>query len=85
MTRPTTRIKIGLRAALRRRYGYAALRYFRRAIATATGAHLAFSIGWGPYDGTSEWTAMLDAYRAGVRRLRRRWPALDLDDPRARP
>ncbi len=85
MTRPATRIRIGVRAALRRRYGYAALRWFRRAVATAAGAHLASSIGARPYDGEAEWQAIRDAYHAGVLRLRRRWPALDLDDPRARP
>lgn len=79
--KPGTRVKLGLRAALRRRYGYAALRLFRLALLSALQALLsAPDAPRGP-----ELAAVLRLYQSGLRRLRRRWPTLDANDYRSRP
>lgn len=83
--RPSTRIKFALRAALRRRYGYAALRVLRRAVGRAVADHVERSIGARPYAGSGEPEAIAAWYRRGLRRLLDRWPALDLTDERSRP
>ncbi len=83
--RPSTRIKVGLRAALRRRYGFAALRVLRRALRRALADHRARTLGGRRYAGDVEAEAIRAAFRYGVRRLRRRWPSLSFTDERAEP
>jgi hypothetical protein len=81
--RPAARVKFGLKVALRRRYGYAALRVLRRALAAALEQHHWRSIGPAKY--VSELQAIDAAYWGGLKRLRKRWPDLDLEDERSRP
>jgi hypothetical protein len=83
--RPSTRVRFALRAALRRRYGYIALRVLRRGVARAVADHIERSIGPRPYAGTGEYGAIVAAYTRAMRRLRARWPDLDLTDERSRP
>ena len=83
--RPSARLKVGLRAALRRRYGYAALRVLRRALVAAVEAHSARLVGPQAYDGATEGDRLFRLYWEALQRLRRRWPGLDLDDERSRP
>jgi hypothetical protein len=83
--RPAIRVRFALRAALRRRYGYAALRVLRRGLARAAADHFERSIGARPYDGSTEGPALTREYRRALRRLLDRWPDLDLTDDRARP
>jgi hypothetical protein len=85
--KPATRIKVGLRAALRRRYAYAALRRLRRASSAAWSAHWRGTFGAAPYAGTGQADAIAAAYSRALARLRRRWPNLLswADDPRAQP
>ena len=81
--RPATYLRRGLRRALRRRYAYRALRDLRQAAAAAVARHWALTMGVRPYNGADERERMYALYLRGLRRLQRRWPALDLDDPRA--
>lgn len=83
MISPSARIKVALRAALRRRYAYAALRVLRRGAARAVVDNLERELGQRAY--TSQADAILTAYWRALQRLRRRWPALDLTDERSRP
>jgi len=83
--RQATYLKLGLRRALARRYGYAALRTIRRALARALARHEALTFGPRSYDGRGELDAIASAYWRALQRLRRRWPGLDLEDERARP
>ncbi len=83
--RPSTYLRGGLRRALARRYGYAALRTLRRAVAAALSRHERLTFGAAPYDGAGELDAVAAAYWRALLRLRRRWPDLDLDDERAKP
>ena len=78
-----TRIRIGLRTALRRRYGYAALRHLRRVVARALLQHADRQLGPGPYNGQVEREAIYRGYWVALRKLRARWPTLDITDPRA--
>jgi hypothetical protein len=79
-----TRIKIGLRTALRRRYGYAALRHLRTTLARAIEVHeVRTFVDLRPYDGQAEGEAIRRGYRAAIKALLKRWPNLDLSDPRA--
>jgi hypothetical protein len=80
---PIARIRVGARAALRRRYGYAALRVLRRAVRAARAAHEAAQAGDAPYGVRREQIA--EAYAAALKRLRKRWPRLDFGDDRANP
>lgn len=80
-----TRIRLALRAALRRRYGYAALRVLRRALGRALEQHDRLTVGPARYDGQAEFQALYDSYRRALERIRRRWPQLDLGDERALP
>ena len=80
---PVARIKLGTRAALRRKYGYAALRVLRRSLRVAVAAHRAAQVSARSYStGRAE---LADAYSAALKRLRKRWPRLDLSDERAKP
>ena len=81
--RPSTRLRFALRAARRRRYGYAALRVLRRGLGAAVRDHLARSIADRPY--ASELEAIRILYARGLRELVRRFGRLDLSDVRARP
>jgi hypothetical protein len=81
--RPSTRLKVALRAALRRRYGYAALRLLRVALRKALADHQRRQLGDRPYAAGPELEAVHTRYRQAVRRLRKRWPALDYGDSRA--
>jgi hypothetical protein len=83
--KPSTRLKVGLRTALRRRYGYAALRVLRRSLLAAIETHRRGQFGPVPYDGATQGEAIYRGYWQGLQRLRRRWPDLDLTDERARP
>lgn len=83
MNPPRTRIKTALRAALRRRYGYAALRVLRRGARAAFAAHRAAQLGVAPYAGDGRELATF--YRAALRRLLRVFPSLAFDDERAVP
>lgn len=74
--RPRTRIRLALRAALRRRYGYAALRVLRRGLAGAVALHFARSVGAAPYAGSGELDAIRADYARALRQLRKRWPRL---------
>jgi hypothetical protein len=82
--RPSTHVRAGIKRALRRRYAYAALRTLRQALAKAIARHEALTFGAAPYAGYGELQAIAGAYWAGLLRLRRRWPALDLTDERAK-
>lgn len=81
---PLGLIRVGARAALRRRYGYAALRIMRRTVRRALREHRERMVDPArPYSvSTDQVTA---AYFAAVRRLRKRFPRLDWLDPRAEP
>jgi len=81
--RPATRVKIALRAALRRRYAYSGLRLLRRGLRRALEHHRALAVGPAPYDGTSD--EIERVYVGALRRLARRWPCLPFADPRAEP
>lgn len=83
--RPALYVRSGLRRALGRRYGYAALRTLRLALRRALAKHWALTYGAAPYAGAGELEAIRLAYWGGLQRLRRRWPALDLADERAEP
>lgn len=80
---PATRVKVARRAALRRRYGYAALRVLRRALRRALRDHRERELGQVPYSGNAD--AIGAAYWTALRALRRRWPNLDPSDERAEP
>lgn len=80
---PLGRLKIGIRAARRRRYGYAALRVTRRALAAAVTRHIDRSIGGQPY--ASQYDAIYAHYARALAGLRRRFPHLDFADPRGLP
>jgi len=81
--RPSTRLRLALRAARRRRYGYAALRVLRRGLTRALADHIERSIGVGRY--ASELEEIRVLYRRGLAELLRRFGHLDLADERARP
>lgn len=77
---PAARMKLGVRVALRRRYGYAALRVLRRYVAWALEDNLRRSIGEARFVSQIDQIALI--YWRGLQKLRRRWPKLDLEDPR---
>ncbi len=75
-----------MRAARRRRYGWAALRLMRRAIRAALIEHRRRTLDPArAYDGTRELVAIHRAYNRAVRELLARWPRLSLFDERAEP
>jgi hypothetical protein len=77
MMEPRTRIALALRAALRRRYAYAALNALRRGVRLALREHLRRSLdARQPYDGSAELKAIAAAQRRALARLRKRWPSL---------
>ena len=80
---PLTRVRVALRAALRRRYAYAALRVLRRGVAAAVRELKRRELGPEPY--ASERDELAAAYWRALGRLTRRYPSIDLEDPRARP
>ena len=83
--RPVSILKRGLRAALRRRYAYVALRIVRRAFSRALDEELRRCIGPKPW--VTEYAALCDVFVRGMRRLERRFGAERLrrafEDPRA--
>lgn len=82
MSGPIGRIKRATGAALRRRYGYAALRVMRRAIRLALREHRERTFNpLRPY--SVDVREIRAAYFAAMRRLRKKWPRLDPADPRA--
>ncbi len=86
MLRPSTRIKLAERAALRRRYGVAALRVLRRGMRAAISDHVRRTLGPTSYAGSAEESAIRRAYLRAVRRLVARWPSLLLEhDPASAP
>lgn len=81
---PYGRLRVGTRAALRRRKGWAALRMLRRAIRASLQLHRARSLDAGrPYDAESEMKKIDAYYKRTIKRLRERWPSLSLFDARA--
>lgn len=81
---PSTYVRLAMRAARRRRYGYAALRVLRRGLRTALAEHFARSVDVGrPY--ASELEAIQTLFRRGVAELVRRFGLKILDDERAAP
>ncbi len=81
---PATYVRTGLRRALRRRYGYAALRTLRRSVARGLARHWSLTFGDRPYAGAGELDRIARAYGQALKRLRARWPGLNLEDDRAR-
>jgi hypothetical protein len=79
---PVARVRLGLRAALRRRYGYAALRVLRTSMGKAVEDDLRRSVGTRVYRSVRD--ELGSVYWRALAKLRKRWPALDLEDPRAR-
>jgi hypothetical protein len=57
----------------------------RRALVVAVEHHERRTLGAAPYDGATEGEAIYRGYWTALGRLRKRWPALDLEDERARP
>lgn len=83
---PYGRLKVGVRAAFRRRKGYAALRRVRAAVKAAVALHRLRSLDpTHDYAADAEMKKLRALYNRTVRRLRERWPALSLFDPRAEP
>ncbi len=81
---PYARLKVGTRAAMRRRKGWAALRLLRRAIRASLQQHRRRSLDAArPYNAESEMKKIDTYYKRTIKRLRERWPSLSLFDPRA--
>lgn len=80
---PLARVRLSLRVALRRRYGYAALRVLRLGFRAALAEHRARQFDPRAY--STHTREILDECTRALKRLRRRWPALDFTDPRAKP
>jgi hypothetical protein len=80
---PSAKLRLALKAARRRRYGYAALRVLRRGLARAVATHIERSIDARPY--ASEMEEIRTLYRRGLAELLRRFDRLDLADERAMP
>jgi len=76
-------VRLALKAARRRRYGYAALRVLRRGLRAAVASHVARSIGDAPY--ASELSNVRIAYKRGLAELLKRFGRLSFDDPRSEP
>lgn len=82
--RPAARVRVALRAALRRRYAYAALRQLRRGLKAALEDHMRRSLAPGRY--SSELDAVSAAFWQGLKRLERRFrQPPPFADPRAQP
>jgi hypothetical protein len=81
---PCTRLKVGARAAMRRRKGWAALRLLRKAIRAALELYRRRSVdARRPYDGEAELKKIDAYYKRTITKVRERWPSLSLFDPRA--
>ena len=81
---PVGILKRGMRAALRRRYGYAALRVMRASLRRALRVHRERMLDPArPYSGTMD--EISAQYRYAMRRVLKRWPMLDYLDQRAEP
>jgi hypothetical protein len=81
---PLGLIRSATRAALRRRYGYAALRIVRRGVRRALREHRARQVdAAAPYSIST--ARVVEAHFAAMRRLRKRWPKLNPCDVRAEP
>lgn len=77
---PSTRIKV----ALRRRYGYAALRHLRITLAKAIEEHIRRTVeDVRPYNGAEQAEQLYRLYWQALKKLRDRWPSLNLEDERA--
>jgi hypothetical protein len=72
-----------MRAARRRRYGWAALRALRGGLRAAMAAHLQRSIAPAHYNAAAELKAIKTAWRRGRAWIFERWPALSPLDARA--
>lgn len=84
MIGPIGILKHGRRAALRRRYAYAALRVWRLAVRHALRVHHERSIDSArPY--SVSMTDIMAQYQYGMRRIRARFPKLDYLDERSNP
>jgi len=76
-------LKHARRAAMRRRYAYAALRILRRGLRAALALHALRQLAPERYS-----VSVLEIRRehfTSMRRLRARWPHFDPTDPRAEP
>ncbi|MCU1279471.1 MAG: hypothetical protein JWM53_3017 [bacterium] len=83
---PYGRLRVGARAALRRRKGWAALLMLRRAIRASLQLHRSRSLDAGrAYDAEAEMKKIDAYYKRAIRRVRERWPSLSLLDERAEP
>jgi hypothetical protein len=84
---PSTRIRFGLRVALRRRKGWAALLQLRRALRSAIAEHVRRTLDPRDhaYAGDVEQLKMRSQYNRAIRRLLARWPRLSLTDERGEP
>jgi hypothetical protein len=81
---PYARLKCGVRVAMRRRKGYAALRRVRLAVRAALALHRQRSEDAARAYNAGAELAKIDAYyKRTIKRVRARWPALSLFDPRA--
>ena len=80
----TAAIRLAAKRARRRRYGYAALRQLRQAVARALELRAIRSISPPSYAAESDLKVRY-TYAWALRYLMRKWPALDLADPRSRP
>lgn len=82
--KPSTAIRLAARRALRKRYGYAGLRSLRQAVARALELRALRSVSPAPYV-AEPYQKIRAAYAAALRRLFKRWPDLDVADPRSLP
>lgn len=80
---PLATIRRATRAALRRRYAYAAMRVLRRGFRAALATHRARQLDRATYATSTD--AVRTAIYNAIARLRRRWPNLNPDDPRSQP
>lgn len=81
---PYARLKYGVRVAMRRRKGFAALRRVRLAVRAALELHRArCEDATRPYNASAELAKIHTYYQRTIRRMRERWPALSLFDTRA--
>ena len=82
--KPTARLRVALRAALRRRYAYAALRVLRRGLVRALEDDMRRSVGPDTY--ASELDALGTVFWQGLKRLERRFRRPPpFEDPRSLP
>ena len=86
MAKAATAIRSARRRALRKRYGYAALRVVRAALRRAIARHKEYQMGADPTpENVTSIEELSSEYWTALKMLRKRWPHLDVSDPRAEP